>query len=143
MNNAPLYARIKPNYTYGIVKEEQKKEEPKKEESKKAEPKKQTFKQAFAAARKAGKATFMWDGRKFTTQTKEEKVKADGKKENMRLATMRGNSPIPPLSVGRHMIANQPKAKAAPTVKPKAESKAKPKSTAAEKARMRRLRGMK
>jgi hypothetical protein len=94
--NAPTYARLKPNYRFGIVKEGPKKEakkpsalkepegetKPKAPEktTAKAEPKKQTFGQAFAAARRAGKATFMWDGRKFTTQTKEEKRAADTKR---------------------------------------------------------------
>tara|TARA_R100000152_G_C6776989_1_gene206544 strand:- start:83 stop:874 length:792 start_codon:yes stop_codon:yes gene_type:complete len=32
----------------------------------------QTFKEAFAAARKAGKENFMWDGRKYHTETREE-----------------------------------------------------------------------
>ena len=41
----------------------------------KAEPKKQSFGQAFAAARKAGDKTFMFNGKKFTTQTKEEAAK--------------------------------------------------------------------
>lgn len=40
-----------------------------------AAPKKQSFGQAFAAARKAGDKTFMFNGKKFTTQTKEEAAK--------------------------------------------------------------------
>lgn len=46
----------------------------------KAEPKKQSFGQAFAAARKAGDKTFMFNGKKFTTQTKEEAAKKSAPK---------------------------------------------------------------
>ena len=35
--------------------------------------KKQTFKEAFAAARKAGDGTFTWEGKKFTTEVAGEK----------------------------------------------------------------------
>jgi hypothetical protein len=41
--------------------------DPAKQESK-AEPKKQSFKSAFAAARKEGKKTFSWNGKKYTTE---------------------------------------------------------------------------
>ena len=36
---------------------------------KKSKPAK-SFRKSFAAARKAGKKTFMWDGRKYTTKVK-------------------------------------------------------------------------
>ena len=36
-------------------------------------PKKETFKEAFAAARKAGDKTFEWNGKKFTTEMAGEK----------------------------------------------------------------------
>ena len=39
-----------------------------------------SFKDAFAAAKKAGKKTFMWKGKDYTTETAEER-KADFKKE--------------------------------------------------------------
>ena len=46
-------------------------------EAKAPETKKaQTFSQAFAAARKAGDKTFKWNGKSYTTQTKEEATKA-------------------------------------------------------------------
>ncbi len=35
---------------------------------------KSTFRSAFAAAKKAGKKTFVWKGKKYTTQTAEEKA---------------------------------------------------------------------
>ena len=44
------------------------------------EPKKETFKEAFAKARKAGDKTFMFNGKKYTTEMKGEK-KADSKSE--------------------------------------------------------------
>lgn len=47
-------------------------EEPKAEEA----PKKQSFKDAFAAARKAGSKTFSWEGKKFTTELASEKKAA-------------------------------------------------------------------
>jgi len=37
---------------------------------------KQTFAQAFAANRKAGKSTFTWNGKQYTTKTKEEAAKS-------------------------------------------------------------------
>ena len=43
--------------------------------SKAEEPKKQSFGQAFAAARKAGDKTFMFGGKKYTTETKGEAKK--------------------------------------------------------------------
>lgn len=49
-------------------------ESPKKEESKK-----QTFKEAFAANRKAGKKTFSWNGKEYTTNVKEETKKPAAK----------------------------------------------------------------
>ena len=60
-------------------------EEPKAEEA----PKKQTFKEAFASARRAGNKTFSWEGKKFTTELagekkaapKAEAPKAEPKKE--------------------------------------------------------------
>ena len=39
-------------------------------------PKKETFKEAFAAARKAGDKTFEWNGKKFTTEMAGEKKAA-------------------------------------------------------------------
>ena len=39
---------------------------------KREEPKKMSFKQAFAAARKAGDKTFEFQGKKYSTRTKEE-----------------------------------------------------------------------
>ena len=39
-------------------------------------PKKTTFKEAFAAARKAGDKTFQWEGKKFTTEMAGEKKAA-------------------------------------------------------------------
>lgn len=41
-------------------------------ESKAETPKKQSFGQAFAAARKAGDSSFMFNGKKYTTKTKDE-----------------------------------------------------------------------
>lgn len=35
-----------------------------------------SFEKAFASARKAGKKTFTWNGKSYTTQTKEEAAKA-------------------------------------------------------------------
>jgi hypothetical protein len=49
--------------------------------AKKPEPKKQSFGQAFAAARKAGDKTFMFNGKKYTTRTKEDDEKAAPKSE--------------------------------------------------------------
>lgn len=49
-----------------------------------AAPKKETFKEAFASARKAGDKTFEWNGKKFTTEMakpKAEAPKAEPKKE--------------------------------------------------------------
>ena len=45
------------------------------------EPKKETFKEAFAKARKAGDKTFMFNGKKYTTEMKGEK-KAEPKAES-------------------------------------------------------------
>jgi len=39
-------------------------------------PKKQNFKQAFADARRMGKDTFMWNGKKYTTELAKPKPKA-------------------------------------------------------------------
>ena len=49
-------------------------------EAKAPETKKtETFSQAFAAARKAGDKTFKWNGKSYTTQTKEEAAKPAAK----------------------------------------------------------------
>jgi hypothetical protein len=54
-----------------------KKDAPKAEsEAPKAEPKKQSFAQAFAAARKAGDKTFMFNGKSFSTKMASDKPKA-------------------------------------------------------------------
>jgi hypothetical protein len=44
-------------------------------------PKKQTFGQAFAAARRAGKKTFTHNGKSFTTETKDDVKKRDDAKK--------------------------------------------------------------
>jgi hypothetical protein len=60
---------------------------PRKEEAKKEEPKKadMTFKEAFAAARKDDKATFTWQGKRYTTEmAKPKSAKVDeGQHENI------------------------------------------------------------
>jgi len=43
-----------------------------------------TFGQAFRAARKEGKDTFMWRGKKYTTETKEEKDRKKADKDRER-----------------------------------------------------------
>ena len=57
---------------------------PKKAEPKKAEPKKevapQKFGSAFSSARKAGKKTFTWKGKSYTTKTADDVKKAASKK---------------------------------------------------------------
>ena len=129
MNNAPLYARLKPNYRSGIVKEEPKKEKPK------AEPKPKTasakgkyddmsFGAAFNVAKKDGLTTFPWRGKQFTTQTKEEKRAADNKRvrdANRAVLTnedgsfKRGSSIQPSFGPqARAKTPAAPKAKAAP-----------------------------
>jgi hypothetical protein len=57
---------------------------PRKEEAKKEE-KKETFKEAFAAARKDGDKTFMWQGKRYTTElAKPSSAKAmEGQHENI------------------------------------------------------------
>ena len=56
---------------------------PRKEEAKKEE-KKETFKEAFAAARKDDKATFMWQGKRYTTEMAKPSTKAmEGQHENI------------------------------------------------------------
>jgi hypothetical protein len=57
---------------------------PRKEEAKKEE-KKETFKEAFAAARKDDKATFTWQGKRYTTElAKPKSTKVDeGQHENI------------------------------------------------------------
>ena len=56
-------------------------------ESEPAATTKQTFKQAFAAARKAGDKTFQWEGKKYTTAMADEKPKArSSSDETSRLA---------------------------------------------------------
>jgi len=49
-----------------------------------------TFKQAFADARKSGKKTFSFDGKKFTTQTKDD-IKSAGK--NIKLGSTKNIDP--------------------------------------------------
>lgn len=57
-----------------------KKEEPKKAPAKKAETKKEpSFKEAFAAARKAGNKEFTWKGKKYAAVTKTEVDKSGAK----------------------------------------------------------------
>ena len=48
--------------------------------SQRLKPSGNSYGDAFAAAKKAGKSTFMWKGRDYTTETAEER-KADFKKE--------------------------------------------------------------
>jgi hypothetical protein len=56
---------------------------PRKEEAKKEE-KKETFKEAFAAARKDDKATFTWQGKRYTTELAKPSTKAmEGQHENI------------------------------------------------------------
>ena len=55
-----------------IKREAPKKDAPKEDAPKEDEPKK-TFKQAFAQARKDGDKTFMFNGKKYTTELKSEK----------------------------------------------------------------------
>ena len=55
-----------------IKREAPKKDAPKEDAPKEDEPKK-TFKQAFAQARKDGGKTFMFNGKKYTTELKSEK----------------------------------------------------------------------
>lgn len=56
---------------------------PRKEEAKKEE-KKETFKEAFAAARKDDKATFTWQGKRYTTEMAKPSTKAmEGQHENI------------------------------------------------------------
>lgn len=56
-------------------------EEPKKEEAKKADI---SFKEAFAAARKDDKATFTWQGKRYTTELAKPSTKAmEGQHENI------------------------------------------------------------
>lgn len=47
--------------------------------TRKVEDKKPSFKEAFAANRKAGKKTFTWNGKSYTTETKEEKSSSQTK----------------------------------------------------------------
>jgi len=49
--------------------------------SQRLKPSGNSYGDAFAAAKKAGKSTFMWKGRDYTTETAEER-KADFKKES-------------------------------------------------------------
>jgi hypothetical protein len=56
---------------------------PRKEEAKKEE-KKESFKEAFAAARKDDKATFTWQGKRYTTEMAKPSTKAmEGQHENI------------------------------------------------------------
>lgn len=58
------------------------------------EPKKQSFKEAFASARKSGDKTFEWQGKKYTTELASEKPKASVKtKETFSASKAIGASP--------------------------------------------------
>ena len=61
-------------------------ERDRRQEAQASMPKKKTFREAFAAARKAGDRTFMFGGKKFTTELKEE-VKKPAKAEPARPAS--------------------------------------------------------
>lgn len=58
-----------------VKKKDTKKEVDKNKTTKKTEEKKETFSQAYRKNRDAGKKTFMWNGKKYTTESKSEKAK--------------------------------------------------------------------
>ena len=73
---------------------------------------KETFKEAFARNRDAGKATFTWNGRKYTTEMAKPAVKSAPAKSAQRVGpTKERAAGLPPME-----------AKAAPKPAPKAES---------------------
>lgn len=59
--------------------------------------KKQTFKEAFAAARKSGDKTFQWEGKKFTTEMAGEKKPAKVTDTGDEVARLAARSPKPEL----------------------------------------------
>lgn len=78
-DNAPKRVAVAPR-SMDEDKPAPRREEPKKEE-KKAD---MTFKEAFAAARKDDKATFTWQGKRYTTELAKPSTKADeGQHENI------------------------------------------------------------
>jgi hypothetical protein len=73
---------------------------------------KETFKEAFASARKAGKGTFTWNGRKYTTEMAKPAAKSAPAKSAQRVGpTKERAAGLPPMDT-----------KTAPKPIPKAES---------------------
>ena len=114
------------------------------------------FSRAFAAARKAGKKTFKWNGKSYHTRTKEDedkakaaKKKGDGVKASKRPPSSKSDDSGPktrakvkpkaktkaPAKSKSAGLASGLKAKAEAKVKAKAEAKAKAKPKAKPKAK--------
>lgn len=68
----------------------------------------QSFKSAFAAARKAGKKEFTWNGKKYHTRTKDEEMKTTG-----------GTRPKPRPASSTTRPKARPKAPTRPKASPK------------------------
>lgn len=62
-----------------------------------------TFKEAFASARKAGKGTFMWNGKSYHTKTKDE-VAGSGPKARPK-APAKGEASAPPKADAARPVA--------------------------------------
>lgn len=100
----------------GIKKEAPKAEAPKAEPKAEA-PKKQSFAQAFAAARKAGDKTFMFNGKSFST-----KLASDKPSNAPTVATSRGaNTTLGRVGPTKERAAAMPVAKKAEAPKPAAK----------------------
>lgn len=127
-DNAPKRVSVMPR-SMDEEKPAPRKEEPKKEE-KKAD---MTFKEAFAAARKDDKATFTWQGKRYTTELAKPSTKAmEGQHENIsddtrerarKSVEMAKGGSVPTIYAGvkgpkKPMLARAPSMKAK-AVKPK------------------------
>jgi len=93
-----------------------KKDAPKADAPKAEAPKKQSFGQAFAAARKAGDKTFMFNGKKFSTDMASDKPKAAPATTARTAAASMGR-----VGPTKERAAGMPKVEAKPAAKPKTE----------------------
>jgi hypothetical protein len=106
---------------------------PRKEEAKKEE-KKESFKEAFAAARKDDKATFTWQGKRYTTEMAKPSTKAmEGQHENIsddtrerakKYVEMAKGGSVPTIYAGvkgpkKPMLARAPSSMKAKAIAPK------------------------